>query len=664
MHSTAISSGQRTAAWATILVVTTVAMIVGLPIRGGLRHWVFEQTRPLRFREDVQRGFYWGRQALEQGYLNVYEPMKNQPPQADLWLDYAPLRLAVMTFWAKVNDRRMPGVSEYQNTFEFAKPVLWINTVVELCGAVGMFLLVRHWVIRRHLEPGQPVSASDRLSGVWPGLVAAMLLWFNPAMLLSGYGWPTWDVWVIAFFVWAVYLACIDWWFLSGLVIALGAMFKGQLLAVACVFLIWPLVSGSPRMILRLLLICLAAIALRLWLIEPAGAAARVLGAIAGLVAILCAAGIVVLGAVGAQWSAVLRWAGGFVFGVGAVTSGWMLRHAASGRLNPGAVTWVMAVTLAIPGAAVGAAIMRKLSSRTIAPWIIAAAMFAMILACSLGTSYRFHWQSLALAAGAATCIILLPPRNLGYIWAGAVGVALLLCIPMFHASTAWYECGWRFGPQHFDRLIVGRPNNLPALLVERYNFDNNGDANYPLFTIPAGVQFGWPAAHYRVTLKLLMGGLFVALMLPCAVTAAAHAQRNDKRFLVAITTPWLLFFCLPLQIHERYLLYGAAVAACMIAVGLGMTLLHILLSFASFTMILNILENPGRRLAFEWENPQSVFVRYGEWFREVCSAMHPDFAWAILLCTAVFFYVAIMPPWQQEGGAKPNLDANSLMVR
>ena len=57
-------------------------------------------------------------------------------------------------------------------------------------------------------------------------------------MLVSAHAWPGWDSWVIPFFVYALLLVSLDWWFCAGVVLALGALCKGQQLLVAPLFML------------------------------------------------------------------------------------------------------------------------------------------------------------------------------------------------------------------------------------------------------------------------------------------------------------------------------------------------------------------------------------------------------------------------------------------
>ncbi len=502
------------------VLLAALALWCGLPTEHGLRRWTFDETRPLRFRDDMERGFYWGRRALDEGYLALYDTMRNQDRYDAVWLDYAPLRLAVMTLWAKIDAGAFPDLAEYQNTFEFAKPVLWFNTTIELIAAIGMFMLVRHWCVRSSTSP------PTRWTGTTRGLIAAMLLWLNPASLISAYGWATWDIWVVAFYVWAVYLACADRWWLAGLVIAIGAMFKGQILAVSVVLIVWPLVR---------------------W-----------------------------------KWREALYLLGGLVFGTAIVVSPWMLRRI-EGGINWWSIAWVTLIVLGVMGANAFLATRKQWR-----PWF-------------------------APASGAI------------------VGVAILLCMPLWDASDAWYQCGFAFGTHHFDRMTVGLPNNLPALLDKRFEFGGTTDMYYVVFS-----AFG-----IDVTLKALLRGTFVLLTIACGIAAARHDRRDDPRFAVAIVTPWLLFFVFPLQIHERYLLFAAACSACFVVAGWGPTLAGVFLSLVSACSTLAVLLKPDRVAAFRHEAPESVFVQNADALRAFTVGLHPDIAWAVLVATGALLYLS-----------------------
>ena len=83
-------------------------------------------------------------------------------------------------------------------------------------------------------------------------LVTGTCIWFSPSLLIDGHVWPQWDAWVLPPYLLAALLASMDLWFTTGLVIAVGMMFKGQFLLGAPLLLIWPLARGRFVEALRL----------------------------------------------------------------------------------------------------------------------------------------------------------------------------------------------------------------------------------------------------------------------------------------------------------------------------------------------------------------------------------------------------------------------------
>jgi hypothetical protein len=58
-------------------------------------------------------------------------------------------------------------------------------------------------------------------------------------------------MWAIPFYLWTVLLCLWDCWFLAGMVMAVGAMLQGQLMFVAPIFVLWPLLAKQWQRTLR-----------------------------------------------------------------------------------------------------------------------------------------------------------------------------------------------------------------------------------------------------------------------------------------------------------------------------------------------------------------------------------------------------------------------------
>src|SRR6266516_1154977 len=237
-----------------------------------LRRWTWDETRHVRFQHDIVNGFYWGSETLAEarrlspdeasanswtafvrGYFALYDRVKREAYENDYHLDYPPLRLLVMSIWARQVRSDFPGVDDGHP--KHVKPLLNVNLFCELLSAVAIFLLVRLWVrrssgaTRSRLLRGMPLPHRAGICG----LAAAGVAWLEPSMILDTHGWPQWDVWIVPFYLFAVLAALKKRWFLSGCLLAAGAMLKGQLLFVAPFFVLWPLWQKRWTRALRVL---------------------------------------------------------------------------------------------------------------------------------------------------------------------------------------------------------------------------------------------------------------------------------------------------------------------------------------------------------------------------------------------------------------------------
>lgn len=230
-------------------------------LAGGiwLRHYTWRETTHLRFQRDIVNGFYWGTQTLAEGrrlspgekgdtwrtlargYLGLYDRVQDDAYENNYYLDYPPLRLLVMSIWAKEVRAKFPGAED--GTPEYVEPLLKVNLFCELVTALGIFLLVRLGV--RRASGATDSGLLHRLPPVergWVcGLLAASVVWLEPSLILDAHAWPQWDCWILPFYLFAGLAALTRRWFWCGCLIAAGGMLKGQLLFVAPFFLFWPL---------------------------------------------------------------------------------------------------------------------------------------------------------------------------------------------------------------------------------------------------------------------------------------------------------------------------------------------------------------------------------------------------------------------------------------
>ncbi len=632
----------RILCWTALVAFLLICLYAGVRIR----HWQWEATQPLHYLDDIRRGYGWGREAATTGYLNIYERMAKQDTDDWLFVDYAPLRLLLMRSWGAWAVTNYPDAKEWQPDYAFNAPVLWFNTLMEFAAAVGAFFLVRYWIIRcdnpappwrpliflqrtlfrkkfferpffqkpflRHWLTPRPALTSQLtripFRGCFRGLIAALFIWFNPAILISGHGWPTWDLWIIPMYLYAILFAALDWWFVAGLVIAAGAMFKGQQFFVAPIFILWPLFLGQPLNALR-------------WLI-------------------------------------------GLTLGIGLIASPWLISYLPGGDLNAPrildwpAIIWILTVILAagaVPWILRGfprsafpfrqlqpIALKDKLPARRRLLLAALAFLLATVLFCwpctdNLASSRAL--LSLLAAALLVACAFKLPARRTGHIIAAAAALALFATFPWYHASRAWIDCSFLYGTRHHEyNMVMGVTSNLPGIMSTTYGWDN---VTAEFFTLPAHALLFWPAAPFIVTVRAFLLFLFVTTLILSAVGIAQHARRNDPRFLIAIATPWLMFFCFPPQVHERYLLYAAGIAACAIGADLGAFLLAIFLCCATWMMTITVMLLHGHRTR---DFLREISPTFGTKLLRFVYPAYPGIGWAILLTGLIFLYLTLKP--------------------
>lgn len=549
---------QRAAVWrgrlhrAAVLTVALDVVLVSLLAGLRLRQWMWVHTdapyASMRFDFDIGNAHNWGTAVLREAtalaaadprggkstdlrhfwpaYVGLYDRVVREHPDGEYGLDYTPTRLLIAALWVRHEHLVYPHVGTWQRPYSYTAPLLRLNALCELLAALGAFLLVRHWVWRgtlpartlfhRGARSGPSAASAPVPTRAWVfGLLAAVLIWFSPAILFDAHVWPQWDVWLLPSFFFAAWLCSVEWWFAAGLLIPFGILMKGQLTMVTPIFVLWPLLEGKPL--------------------------------------------------------AALRFGLGFAVAAMAMLLPWLVN---------GRTAWLFVVIATIASAGLLGALSRRVprivNRRTIPFWIA-----AVFVAC------------------------------------------VCLAAVFFHGSMSWYKVGFEYPARHFRMMAIGETDNLAALLGFApflWRLDE------PMFTL------GIPLFHLQwvVTIKAVLIAVYSVCLLLCGFGAAAKSRRNDPAFLIALTSPWVVLFAVLPQMHERYLLWAAAVSATCVAVSLGWGLMHLIVTAISTSMILRMLLVLHPQLA--------------PGLNRVLASLHPGVAWAVLLCAGIYLYAAVAP--------------------
>jgi hypothetical protein len=608
-------SQRRTGPWrGAILVVLAIAFIggslwLGLKVRSWT--WNFSVQQRLYFWPDILNAWYWGSYTVndahsrwgaaihERGAPGVTWPVfwhrlrtvyrrdeMDAGPRDNYVLDYVPGKMAIVALW-NWHERAIDPTARHWRPWRM-QPMLWVNTIIELFGCVAIFLLVRHWINRRR-EP--PLARRCWTGRLWPwrgdraerslvvsdarssahhqpltrawilGLIAAAIFWFNPAAIQSAHNWVQYDIWIVPFYIMAVYLASRDWLFAAGVVIGVGGWLKGQQFFVAAIFVFWPIFE---------------------W---------RVLKAVEFLAGLTLTFGLLV-----SPWMLQTRIDWIFLGGVLAATilAGAWIFYKTKLPTFYGVLFMLPALVLVL---------WPWLSGRTTTRWWANALLAAWLCAGPWLVARRRAWfyAAVSLAAGLAVTALTLP------------------------AEFGWLRVSYGYGTHHYMILSFPDTCGLGNILERSFGWRLLD----PVFTL----HVPWTAWHWTVNMRYFLFGLYVITLVMAALGAALQRQRNDPRFVIAMITPWLTFFALGPQMHERYLLWGATMLASAGMVvdvgGVGLTLLGILLSLITVMMVLAVELTENHR--------------YMYWFWRI-RHLEPGPAYAVLLACAICMYLSLAP--------------------
>lgn len=602
-----------------------------------LREWTFAQTAPVRFKGDIQNGLNHGGRVLgatdilpEKGkripilpvlksWVATYDKIYQEGAASGQYsLDYPPLRLLVMTLWTR-EVWAQEGKRDWAYRDEMAPPILHFNAAIALAAAGAMFLLVRHWVRR-----GQPYRPAWRAAyATWRGgfrdgwvlhkgwivgVGAALLVWFNAAALIDAHAFPQWDIWLLPFFLAAAYAASCNAWLSAGVLLALGAMLKGQELIAAPIFPVWALLSPLPVR---------KPSKLSGFLRDPQ--------------------------AQKAQWRfrlpvnlfAFLRFLTGVAFGLAAVTFPWLIRSRAAaewiGLSAAGFVVFSLARWLLIRPRRLRAPHMPRWEKWLMGSlWWFALAIVAVgVIAATWYPTVSFSTRAIVatvgLAAMAITLLVIHPFKPLPYVLLGTLGFGVLLAGWQMGGSWSWFHIGFLAPTDHYQALAMGPTANVPMLL------QNEGwKLKEPIYSLHL---FGKP-----LTFQLGLRLAYAVLLIPVVLMLPWHARRNSPQVLICLAAPWVLMFTLLPQMHERYLVWAAVLTAAGALLSPGMFLAHLATVAVAFACVgIQILYQNSRW----WPAAIKLF-----------QSMVPGSAWALVILCGVYLVACLTPA--RTGPQKP----------
>jgi len=237
-------------------------------------------------------------------------------------------------------------------------------------------------------------------------------------------------------------------------------------------------------------------------------------------------------------------------------------------------------------------------------------------------------------------------PRRLHGPWiALAVGAALLLCMPLFDASTGWLTIGYQRGTKLFPTLQVAEAHNIAGILTGQFELHNRRAMHLELFTLSRDTLGPlWPWAALTVKLPLLLKALFFVTLAALSFAAARHLRARDARFLAAAVGAWLWMFLLLPQMHERYLLFAALMSAALVAIDWRYLLLTALLSLSTMLMTLRTMIRTNGSWRREpqhgvWD-PRTIDV-----VQDAANHAYPGMSWAVLAAGVLVLLVALRRP-------------------
>jgi hypothetical protein len=614
---------------------------------------------------------------LFNGWVATYDNLVRDVSADDYQMDYPPLRSLVMTLWSWKVKAQFPNLNQFpQNgdalitptnpTPEIVRPLLICNMTFEAISSIAIFFLVLIWVNR---EPRpDPLSSDWRtrwgdpmllapaiLLGIFTLLdhvirydsdvmlgkltlldqhttsigwwiflvlrfasvvalarfvphpfraltcatVAGTLAWINPASILDSFGWPQWEAWLLPFFLVAAVLVSLDWWLTAGLVLGVGCMFKGQLCFLCPVLVLAPLFAGWFRRFIRIAtgLTTSAGIIVWPWITNPPGATHTTHIDSYVFCALFAAAAVCLITLFRRPiWDELSR------FTPHELRNRRRLRTLIP-PITPEQPNWFLWILVSL--------------------CIFAAIYLPRLIYHKQDPS--LHRYTLILMLAILVVPWFLRPRNFAPWLTTIFSASLWLAYFSLNGSSSWWQVGFVYGTQKHQDMQLGAQSlsNLSSILSQRYNWDLHN----PVATLHLPIIYTDPI---DLDLQTALAVVYALLLLLVTAAAAMHLRRRDKKFLVSLLAPCILFVTLLTQMAARYTLFSAVVASVLVGVSVGMSLLQLLLVIMSCAMLGNQLMLNSSEIA-----PVTFAITH---------PTYPDSGWLTMLLAAVILVSALIP--------------------
>jgi hypothetical protein len=333
--------------------------------------------------------------------------------------------------------------------------------------------------------------------------------------------------------------------------------------------------------------------------------------------------------------SRALRWISGFSLTFMLVTAGWMFTrrrgiYSYDREINWGVVCWLAATMGSLALLGIQASFQAHLDRR----WLYSFVGATMLIFVWPAIRLLNPWLVMLAIPVAGTFVAsfwFLAWGTKRYLLGLALATCLLLCIPFFNASSAWWRIGFVYGTERFPEVANPLTNGLPTLLK---GFLGWQDIHDTAFQIPRAWLLGWPRESLTVTVRAFLLAIFMLLFAAAGGAIARHWRRRDPRLLVALTLPWVLFYTILPEISPRYAVFVAGIGAICIGQSIGMAVVMLFFSGIALEQTALCMTAHTAFARYSSDNPL-----FNNQVLDILSRCNPGIAWAEVLAACAFLY-------------------------